>query len=78
MGDVIGDLNARRGRVTGMNLRGNVQVIDAEVPLASMFGYVTDLRSLTQGRATSSLQFSQYAPVPAPIQDVIVAKVTGA
>jgi elongation factor G len=78
MGDVIGDLNARRGRITGMNLRGNVQVIDAEVPLASMFGYVTDLRSLTQGRATSSLQFSQYAPVPAPIQDVIVAKVTGA
>jgi elongation factor G len=77
MGEVIGDLNSRRGRILGMTLRGNVQVIDAEVPLASMFGYVTDLRSMTQGRATSTLQFSHYAPVPLPIQEVIVAKVTG-
>ena len=54
MGDVIGDLNSRRGRILGMGQRGNAQVIDAEVPLATMFGYVTDLRSMTQGRATSS------------------------
>ena len=78
MGDVIGDLNSRRGKILGMSQRGNAQVIDAEVPLASMFGYVTDLRSLTQGRATSSLHFSHYAPVPAAVQDEVVAKVKGA
>jgi elongation factor G len=77
MGDVIGDLNSRRGRILGMSQRGNAQVIDSEVPLATMFGYVTDLRSLTQGRATSSLHFSHYAPVPAAIQEEIVAKVKG-
>jgi elongation factor G len=77
MGDVIGDLNSRRGKILGMSQRGNAQVIDSEVPLASMFGYVTDLRSLTQGRATSSLHFSHYAPVPAAIQEEIVAKVRG-
>jgi elongation factor G len=78
MGDVIGDLNSRRGRILGMSPRGNAQVIDAEVPLAGMFGYVTDLRSMTQGRATSSLHFSHYAPVPASVQEEIVAKVKGA
>jgi elongation factor G len=77
MGDVIGDLNSRRGRILGMSPRGNAQVIDAEVPLAGMFGYVTDLRSMTQGRATSSLHFSHYAPVPASVQDEIVAKIKG-
>src|SRR5688572_5493006 len=77
MGDVIGDLNSRRGRILGMSQRGNAQVIDSEVPLASMFGYVTDLRSLTQGRATSSLHFSHYAPVPAAVQEEVVAKVKG-
>jgi len=77
MGDVIGDLNSRRGRILGMTQRGNAQVIDSEVPLAQMFGYVTDLRSLTQGRATSSLHFSHYAPVPTAIQEEIVAKVKG-
>ena len=77
MGDVIGDLNSRRGRILGMSQRGNAQVIDAEVPLATMFGYVTDLRSMTQGRATSSMQFSHYAPVPPAIQEEIVAKVKG-
>ncbi len=77
MGDVIGDLNSRRGRILGMSPRGNAQVIDAEVPLAGMFGYVTDLRSMTQGRATSSLHFSHYAPVPASVQEEIVAKVKG-
>jgi elongation factor G len=77
MGDVIGDLNSRRGRILGMSARGNAQVIDSEVPLAGMFGYVTDLRSMTQGRATSSLHFSHYAPVPAAVQEEIVAKVNG-
>jgi elongation factor G len=78
MGDVIGDLNSRRGRILGMSQRGNAQVIDSEVPLATMFGYVTDLRSMTQGRATSSLHFSHYAPVPPAVQEEIVAKVKGA
>jgi elongation factor G len=77
MGDVIGDLNSRRGKILGMTQRGNAQVIDSEVPLATMFGYVTDLRSMTQGRATSSLHFSHYAPVPASVQEEIVAKVKG-
>ena len=77
MGDVIGDLNSRRGKILGMTQRGNAQVIDSEVPLATMFGYVTDLRSMTQGRATSSLHFSHYAPVPQVVQDAVVAKVRG-
>jgi elongation factor G len=77
MGDVIGDLNSRRGRVTGMNPRGNVQIVEAEVPLAAMFGYSTDLRSKTQGRATYTMQFHQYEPVPQSIADEIVAKVKG-
>ena len=64
MGDVIGDLNSRRGRILGMSQRGNAQVIDAEVPLATMFGYATDLRSATQGRATYTMQFAQLRPVP--------------
>jgi len=77
MGDVIGDINSRRGKILGMSQRGNAQVIDSEVPLASMFGYVTDLRSMTQGRATSSLHFSHYAAVPTAVQEEIVAKVRG-
>jgi len=77
MGDVIGDLNARRGRILGMTQRGNAQVIDGEVPLATMFGYVTDLRSMTQGRGASTLQFSHYAAVSPAIQEEIVAKVKG-
>jgi elongation factor G len=77
MGDVIGDLNSRRGKILGMSQRGNAQVIDSEVPLAMMFGYVTDLRSMTQGRATSSLHFSHDAPVPAAVQEEVVAKVKG-
>ncbi len=78
LGDVIGDLNSRRGRILGMSQRGNAQVIDSEVPLATMFGYVTDLRSMTQGRATSSLHFSHYAPTPPAVQEAVVAKVKGA
>jgi elongation factor G len=77
MGDVIGDLNSRRGRILGMGQRGNAQVIDAEIPLATMFGYVTDLRSMTQGRGTSTMQFANYSPVPPAIQEELVAKVKG-
>jgi elongation factor G len=77
MGDVIGDINSRRGKIHGMHQRGNAQVIDSEVPLASMFGYVTDLRSMTQGRATSSLHFAHYAPVPTALQEQIVARLSG-
>ncbi len=77
MGDVIGDLNSRRGRILGMSQRANAQVIDGEIPLATMFGYVTDLRSMTQGRGTSSMQFSHYAPVSPAIQEEIIAKVKG-
>ncbi len=78
MGDVIGDLNARRGKVLGMNQRGvNTQIISAEVPLATMFGYATDLRSKTQGRATYSMQFANYEPVPSTVQEEIVARVRG-
>ena len=77
MGPVVGDLNSRRGRVQGMDSRGGAQVIDARVPLADMFGYSTDLRSMTQGRANYTMQFSHYEPVPASITEQIVAKVKG-
>jgi elongation factor G len=77
MGDVIGDLNARRGRIQGMNPRGNVQVIGAIVPLAEMFGYATDLRSATQGRATFTMHFHQYEEAPKSVGEEVVAKVTG-
>jgi elongation factor G len=78
MGDVIGDLNSRRGHVSGMEPRGTAQVINATVPLSMMFGYATDLRSATQGRATYSMQFTHYAEVPASIATEIVARVRGA
>jgi elongation factor G len=78
MGDVIGDLSARRGRIEGIEQVGNNQVIRALVPLADMFGYATDLRSRTQGRATYTMQFHSYAEVPEAIAKEIVAKVTGA
>jgi elongation factor G len=78
MGDVIGDLSSRRGRVEGMEQKGNSQAIRALVPLADMFGYATDLRSRTQGRATYTMQFHSYAEVPEAIAKEIVAKATGA
>ena len=78
MGDVIGDLSSRRGRIEGMEQQGNGQTIRALVPLADMFGYATDLRSRTQGRATYSMQFHSYAEVPESIAKEIVAKATGA
>jgi elongation factor G len=77
MGDVIGDLNSRRGHVSGMEPRGTTQVINATVPLSMMFGYATDLRSTTQGRATYSMQFTHYAEVPASIAAEIMARVRG-
>ncbi|MEA1902094.1 MAG: elongation factor G [Actinomycetota bacterium] len=73
MGDVIGDLNGRRGKVEGMTQRGNSQVIQAQVPMSEMFGYATDLRSKTQGRATYSMQFNSYQDVPASVAEEIVA-----
>ncbi len=78
MGDVIGDLSSRRGRIEGMEQKGNSQAIRALVPLADMFGYATDLRSRTQGRATYTMQFHSYAEVPEAISKEIVAKATGA
>jgi elongation factor G len=77
LGDVIGDLNSRRGKILDMGTRANARVIKAEVPLAPMFGYATDVRSRTQGRATHTMQFSHYAPVPAAIQEEIVQKLRG-
>jgi elongation factor G len=74
MGDVIGDLNSRRGQVEGVDQQGATEVIRAFVPLSSMFGYVTDLRSMTQGRASSSMEFSHYAEVPASLAAELVAK----
>ena len=77
MGDVIGDLNSRRGKVGKMEQRGNLQVVSAEVPLAEMFGYSTDLRSKTQGRANYTMQFHSYQQTPRNVQEEIVARVTG-
>jgi elongation factor G len=77
MGDVIGDLSSRRGKVEGMDQRGSAQVIRSQVPLAEMFGYATDLRSRTQGRATYTMQFHSYQQVPESIAKEIVARVRG-
>jgi len=77
MGDVIGDLNSRRGRIMGMEARGSAQVINSQVPLANMFGYATDLRSATQGRATYTMTFDHYEQVPKAISDEVIAKVKG-
>jgi elongation factor G len=77
MGDVIGDLNSRRGRVQNIERRGNAQVIRAQAPLAEMFGYATDLRSKTQGRATYTMQFSHYNEVPKGVSEGIIAVVKG-
>ncbi len=74
MGAIIGDLNARRGKVHKMDPRGNAQIIRAEAPLATLFGYATDIRSLTQGRATFSMEPSHYAPVPPKVQDEILTR----
>jgi len=77
MGDVIGDLNSRRGRIMGMEGRSGAQVVSAMVPLAQMFGYATDVRSATQGRATYSMTFDHYEHVPKSVAEEIIAKVKG-
>jgi elongation factor G len=77
MGDVIGDLNKRRGQLEGMDSRAGAQVVKAKVPLAEMFGYVTQLRTLSSGRATSTMEFSHYAEAPRNVQEEVLAKVNG-
>ena len=77
MGEVMGDISSRRGRIEGMEPRGNAQIVRARVPLSEMFGYATALRSLSQGRATSSMQFSRYEEVPQSIASEVVSKVRG-
>ncbi len=77
MGEVFGDLNARRGKVEASEQRGSSMVIRAQVPLADMFGYATDLRSRTQGRATYTMQFASYQQVPKAVADEIIARVRG-
>lgn len=76
-GDVVGDLNRRRGMMEGMEIKNNAQVIRAKVPLSEMFGYVTDLRTITSGRATSIMEFSHYQPAPNNITETVVAKAKG-
>jgi len=78
MGDVMGDLNRRRGQLQGMDTRAGAQVIKALVPLSEMFGYVTQLRTITSGRATSTMEFDHYEPAPKGVQEEVVAKVKGA
>jgi elongation factor G len=77
MGEVIGDLNSRRGRIEGLELRGTSQIVRSMVPLAQMFGYATDMRSLTQGRASFTMHFGRYEEVPAGIAEEIISKVQG-
>jgi elongation factor G len=74
LGNVIGDLNSRRGQILGSDSRGNAQLVNAMVPLANMFGYVNNLRSTTQGRAAYTMQFDHYAEVPRNVADEVVAK----
>ena len=77
MGDVMGDLSSRRGRIEKMDSRGMLQIIRAQVPLSQMFGYATDLRSNTQGRANYTMQFHSYQAVPKAQAEEIVKKVRG-
>lgn len=77
MGDVIGDLNKRRGMIEGTSERNGATVIAAKVPLSEMFGYVTDLRTITSGRATSTMEFSNYSPAPSNVAEAVIAKVKG-
>jgi elongation factor G len=77
LGDVMGDLASRRGRIQSQEDRGGTQIISARVPLSDMFGYATDLRSRTQGRATYSMHFDRYEPAPRNVSDEVVARVQG-
>ena len=74
MGDVVGDLNRRRGQIVNMDSKGNARIVKANVPLSEQFGYVTVLRTLSSGRATSSMEFSHYAEVPANIAQEVISK----
>jgi len=78
MGDVIGDLNKRRGQVAGMDDRNGAKIVKATVPLSEMFGYVTTLRTISSGRASSTMEFSHFDPAPKGVQEEIVAKVKNA
>ena len=77
MGDVIGDLNKRRGQITNMDSKGNARIVKAKVPLAEQFGYVTILRTITSGRATSTMEFSHYAELPANLAKEVIEKAGG-
>jgi elongation factor G len=77
MGDIVGDLNRRRGIMKGMDDKNGAKVVKADVPLSEMFGYVTQLRTMSSGRATSSMEFSHYAEAPKNIAEEVVAKVKG-
>jgi elongation factor G len=73
MGEVNGDLNSRRGRIEAMNDRGMIKVIDAQVPLSEMFGYATQIRSMTQGRGSFTMEFGHYEPVPKNVEAEIIS-----
>ena len=77
MGDVVGDLNRRRGMRKGMDDRNGAKVLKADVPLSEMFGYVTQLRTITSGRASSSMEFSHYAEAPKTVAEDVIAKANG-
>jgi elongation factor G len=77
MGDIVGDLNRRRGVIRGMDDRAGSKVVKADVPLSEMFGYVTQLRTITSGRATSSMEFSHFTEAPRNVAEAIIAKVQG-
>ena len=77
LGDIVGDLNARRGKIEGMDMRGGSRVIRALAPLAEMFGYATILRTLTQGRGVFSMEFAAYETTPLPIMEGIIARIEG-
>jgi len=77
MGDIVGDLNRRRGQVNDMGDRAGAKVVKAEVPLSEMFGYVTTLRTLSSGRATSTMEFSHYAQTPSNISEEVIATARG-
>ena len=77
MGDIIGDFNRRRGQITGMESQANLRVVLAHVPLAEMFGYVTVLRTMSSGRATSTMEFSHYDIIPPALSAEVIEKITG-
>ena len=77
MGDVIGDLNRRRGQVEGMDDKGGAKVVTAKVPLSEMFGYITDLRTITSGRATSTMEFFDFIEAPKNISEEVIKKIKG-